>query len=87
MHFVFSGVHERFKSFLSNSYQHGGQAFSLQYGTGQLLGIAGKDTVQVSKTTKSSQPLYRLGVYYFPDGQDVDIDLIWGLPYMLLLLC
>lgn len=42
------GVHQKFKSFLSDSYEHGGEAFSLQYGTGQLLGIAGKDTLQVS---------------------------------------
>ncbi|CAM5082116.1 unnamed protein product, partial [Natator depressus] len=39
-------MHQKFKSFLSNSYQHGGQAFALQYGTGQLLGIAGKDTLR-----------------------------------------
>lgn len=41
------GVHQKFKSFLSDSYEHGGEAFSLQYGTGQLLGVAGKDTLQV----------------------------------------
>ncbi|KAM6137559.1 LOW QUALITY PROTEIN: cathepsin E-like [Pterocles gutturalis] len=41
-------VHQKFKSFLSDSYEHG-EAFSLQYGTGQLLGIAGKDTLQVNK--------------------------------------
>lgn len=43
-----AGVHQRFKSFLSDSYEHGGEPFSLQYGTGQLLGIAAKDTLQVS---------------------------------------
>jgi len=42
-----AGVHQRFKSFLSDSYEHGGEPFSLQYGTGQLLGIAAKDTLQV----------------------------------------
>lgn len=42
------GVHQKFKSFKSDSYEHGGEAFSLQYGSGQLLGIAGKDTLQVS---------------------------------------
>ncbi|XP_019370261.1 PREDICTED: cathepsin E-A-like [Gavialis gangeticus] len=48
-------VHERFNSFLSHSYQHGGQAFSLQYGTGQLLGIAGRDTVQISNISIEAQ--------------------------------
>uniref|UniRef100_A0A8D0G9E0 Peptidase A1 domain-containing protein n=1 Tax=Sphenodon punctatus TaxID=8508 RepID=A0A8D0G9E0_SPHPU len=48
-------VHEKFKSFLSRSYKHGGQAFSLQYGTGQLLGIAGKDTVQISNISIQEQ--------------------------------
>jgi len=46
------GVHQKFKSFLSDSYEHGGEAFSLQYGTGQLLGIAAKDTLQVSLRPK-----------------------------------
>ncbi|NWY42891.1 CATE protein, partial [Sylvia atricapilla] len=41
-------VHQKFKSFKSDSYEHGGEAFSLQYGSGQLLGVAGKDTLQVS---------------------------------------
>lgn len=46
------GVHQKFKSFKSDSYEHGGEAFSLQYGSGQLLGIAGKDTLQVSAHLK-----------------------------------
>ncbi|XP_029453065.1 cathepsin E-like [Rhinatrema bivittatum] len=48
-------VHERFKSFLSDSYQHAGRAFAIQYGTGQILGIAGKDTLQISNLTITNQ--------------------------------
>ncbi|KAM7177897.1 cathepsin E-like [Macrochelys suwanniensis] len=48
-------MHQKFKSFLSNSYQHGGQAFALQYGTGQLLGIAGKDTLRISNISIHGQ--------------------------------
>ncbi|KAK2523689.1 cathepsin E-A [Columba livia] len=48
-------VHQKFKSFLSDSYEHGGEAFSLQYGTGQLLGVAGKDTLQISNISIKGQ--------------------------------
>ncbi|NWX23838.1 CATEA protein, partial [Aegotheles bennettii] len=48
-------VHQKFKSFRSDSYEHGGEAFSLQYGTGQLLGIAGKDTLQISNISIKGQ--------------------------------
>ncbi|KAM4671605.1 cathepsin E-A-like isoform 1-T1 [Amazona ochrocephala] len=48
-------VHQKFKSFLSDSYEHGGEAFSLQYGTGQLLGIASKDTLQISNISIKGQ--------------------------------
>lgn len=48
MSFFCVGVHQKFKSFKSDSYEHGGEAFSLHYGSGHLLGIAGKDTLQVS---------------------------------------
>ncbi|XP_075284187.1 cathepsin E-A isoform X1 [Opisthocomus hoazin] len=48
-------VHQKFKSFLSDSYEHGGEAFSLQYGTGQLLGIAAKDTLQISNISIKGQ--------------------------------
>ncbi|XP_010215562.1 PREDICTED: cathepsin E-like [Tinamus guttatus] len=48
-------VHQRFKSFQSDSYEHGGEAFSLQYGTGQLLGIAGRDTLQISNISIKGQ--------------------------------
>ncbi|NXQ26168.1 CATE protein, partial [Alaudala cheleensis] len=49
------GVHQKFKSFKSDSYEHGGEAFSLQYGSGQLLGIAGKDTLQISNISIKGQ--------------------------------
>ncbi|KAM8971973.1 cathepsin E-B-like [Pelodytes ibericus] len=41
-------VHEKFKSYQSLSYKHGGKSFSIHYGTGQLVGITGKDTLQIS---------------------------------------
>ncbi|KAM4748866.1 cathepsin E-like [Rhinophrynus dorsalis] len=41
-------VHERFKSFESISYEHGGKSFSIHYGTGQLVGVTGKDTLKIS---------------------------------------
>ncbi|XP_009988261.1 PREDICTED: cathepsin E-A-like [Tauraco erythrolophus] len=47
--------YSKFKSFLSDSYEHGGEAFSLQYGTGELLGIAGKDTLQISNISIKGQ--------------------------------
>ncbi|NXX79789.1 CATEA protein, partial [Urocolius indicus] len=48
-------VHEKFKSFQSDSYEHKGETFSLQYGTGQLLGVAGKDTLQISNISIKGQ--------------------------------
>ncbi|NXI60688.1 CATE protein, partial [Chloroceryle aenea] len=48
-------IHQKFKSFLSDSYEHGGEAFSLQYGTGQLVGIAGKDTLKISNISIKGQ--------------------------------
>ncbi|KAG9490313.1 hypothetical protein GDO78_005935 [Eleutherodactylus coqui] len=44
-------VHEKFESFLSTSYQHGGKSFSIHYGTGQLVGVTGKDTLRISNLT------------------------------------
>ncbi|NXV30315.1 CATEB protein, partial [Rissa tridactyla] len=54
-HLFCAEVHQKFKSFLSDSYEHGGEAFSLQYGTGQLLGVAGKDTLQISNISIRGQ--------------------------------
>ncbi|NWI40819.1 CATEA protein, partial [Picathartes gymnocephalus] len=48
-------VHQKFKSFKSDSYEHGGEAFSLQYGSGQLLGIGGRDTLQISNISIKGQ--------------------------------
>ncbi|KAG8577910.1 hypothetical protein GDO81_010323 [Engystomops pustulosus] len=44
-------VHKQFQSFSSTSYQHGGKTFSIHYGTGQLVGITGKDTLQIGNLT------------------------------------
>ncbi|XP_030070118.1 cathepsin E-A [Microcaecilia unicolor] len=48
-------LHEKFRSFLSESYRHGGRSFALQYGTGQLLGVAGKDTLKISNLSIMNQ--------------------------------
>ncbi|KAJ1165440.1 hypothetical protein NDU88_005868 [Pleurodeles waltl] len=47
--------HERFKSFLSTSYEHVGRPFSIHYGTGQLLGIAAKDTLKINNLSIKDQ--------------------------------
>lgn len=76
-HLFCVGVHQKFKSFLSDSYEHGGEAFSLQYGTGQLLGIAGKDTLQVSLHLKQGVSLQ---VNDFQGSSDTGLaleDLVW----------
>ncbi|KAM4038416.1 cathepsin E-like [Anomaloglossus baeobatrachus] len=44
-------VHEKFHSFLSASYHHGGRTFSIHYGTGELVGVSGKDTLRISNLT------------------------------------
>ncbi|XP_072002796.1 cathepsin E-like [Engystomops pustulosus] len=44
-------VHKQFQCFSSTSYQHGGKTFSIHYGTGQLVGITGKDTLQIGNLT------------------------------------
>ncbi|XP_040197509.1 cathepsin E-like [Rana temporaria] len=44
-------VHTTFKSFLSKSYEHNGRTFSIHYGTGQLVAMMGKDTLQISNMT------------------------------------
>ncbi|XP_034258950.1 cathepsin E-like [Pantherophis guttatus] len=48
-------THNKFESFLSHSYQHGGQQFSLRYGTGHLMGIFSKDVVQISNISIEAQ--------------------------------
>ncbi|KAM6437940.1 cathepsin E-like isoform 1-T1 [Liasis olivaceus] len=49
------GIHQKFKSFLSHSYKHGGRHFSLRYGTGHLMGISSKDIVQISNISIEAQ--------------------------------
>eukprot|EP00079_Xenopus_tropicalis_P012024 XP_002938556.1 PREDICTED: cathepsin E-A-like [Xenopus tropicalis] len=48
-------VHERFKSFESTSYEHGGRPFSIHYGTGQLVGVTGRDTLRISNMSIEGQ--------------------------------
>ncbi|XP_063301199.1 cathepsin E-like [Pelobates fuscus] len=48
-------VHKKFKSYKSTSYVHGGKSFSIHYGTGQLVGITGKDTLRISNMTIVAQ--------------------------------
>ncbi|XP_061495747.1 cathepsin E-like [Rhineura floridana] len=48
-------MHNKFKSFMSQSYAHGGQLFYLQYGTGRLMGIAARDVVQISNISIEAQ--------------------------------
>ncbi|XP_075061437.1 cathepsin E-A-like [Mixophyes fleayi] len=48
-------VHKKFSSYLSTSYKHIGTTFSIHYGTGQLVGITGKDTLQISNLTIEGQ--------------------------------
>ncbi|KAG8439669.1 hypothetical protein GDO86_005735 [Hymenochirus boettgeri] len=48
-------VHEKFKSFESSSYEHGGKPFSIHYGTGQLVGVTGKDTLRIGNMSIVAQ--------------------------------
>ncbi|XP_018431842.1 PREDICTED: cathepsin E-A-like [Nanorana parkeri] len=48
-------IHENFKPFLSTTYEHVGKTFSIHYGTGQLVGVIGKDTLQISNMTIEGQ--------------------------------
>nr|XP_033808756.1 cathepsin E-B-like isoform X2 [Geotrypetes seraphini] len=41
------GLHRKFKSFLSESYQYEGSHFTLKYGTGELHGVIGRDTLKI----------------------------------------
>ncbi|XP_043943936.1 cathepsin E isoform X1 [Protopterus annectens] len=44
-------VHQKFESFLSKTYTHSGEHLAIKYGTGQILGIVGKDKVTISNLT------------------------------------
>ncbi|KAJ6651393.1 hypothetical protein lerEdw1_020966 [Lerista edwardsae] len=52
---VYAWKHQKFKSFLSQSYAHGGKQFSLHYGTGQLMGIAARETLRIGNMTIQNQ--------------------------------
>ncbi|XP_013911572.1 PREDICTED: cathepsin E-like [Thamnophis sirtalis] len=58
--------HNKFESFLSHSYKHGGRQFSLRYGTGHLMGIFSKDVVQHN------------AFHLFRDGTNDGGELIFG---------
>ncbi|KAK1166773.1 nothepsin [Acipenser oxyrinchus oxyrinchus] len=47
--------HSKFKSFQSKTYTHDGQTFNLQYGSGQLLGVVGRDTLRLSDVSIKEQ--------------------------------
>ncbi|XP_061570087.1 nothepsin [Cololabis saira] len=47
--------HRRFKAFLSSSFQHDGQTFGIHYGSGHLLGVMGRDTLQFGGLTVLNQ--------------------------------
>nr|DBA31116.1 TPA: hypothetical protein GDO54_007022 [Pyxicephalus adspersus] len=48
-------IHDNFKPFLSSTYEHVGKFFTIHYGTGQLVGVMGKDTLQISNITIGKQ--------------------------------
>ncbi|XP_028603176.2 cathepsin E-A-like [Podarcis muralis] len=48
-------MHKRFESFMSYSYAQVGEPFYLQYGTGSLVGVTAKDTVQFSNLSIEAQ--------------------------------
>ncbi|XP_067907294.1 cathepsin E-B-like [Heterodontus francisci] len=47
--------HQRFQSFLSSSYFPRGNSFAIRYGTGQLIGVLGKDKVKIGNVTINGQ--------------------------------
>ncbi|XP_038612364.1 cathepsin E-like [Tachyglossus aculeatus] len=74
-------MHQKFKSFLSRSYRHDGQAFSLHYGTGQLLGVVGIERVQLGNITIEGQ---EFGESIFEPGMTFTLahfDGVLGLGY------
>ncbi|KAK1169242.1 nothepsin [Acipenser oxyrinchus oxyrinchus] len=48
-------AHRKLKSFQSKTYTHDGQTFNLQYGSGQLLGVVGRDTLRLSDVSIKEQ--------------------------------
>ncbi|XP_032894049.1 cathepsin E-B-like [Amblyraja radiata] len=47
--------HQHFRSFFSSSYSPRGNTFSIRYGTGQLVGVLGKDKVRVGNMVVQGQ--------------------------------
>ncbi|XP_067856144.1 cathepsin E-like [Heptranchias perlo] len=47
--------HHRFKSFSSSTYSPRGNHFAIRYGTGQLVGVLGKDKVRIGNITIKGQ--------------------------------
>ncbi|XP_062913768.1 cathepsin E-like isoform X1 [Mobula hypostoma] len=47
--------HRRFRSFYSSSYSPRGNSFSIRYGTGQLVGVMGKDKVKIGNIVVQGQ--------------------------------
>ncbi|XP_078075896.1 cathepsin E-like isoform X1 [Mustelus asterias] len=48
-------LHQRFQSFFSSSYSPRGDSFTIRYGTGQLMGVLGKDKVTIGNITVNGQ--------------------------------
>ncbi|XP_038636710.1 cathepsin E-B-like [Scyliorhinus canicula] len=48
-------LHQRFQSFFSSSYSPRGNSFTIRYGTGQLMGVLGKDKVTIGNITVNGQ--------------------------------
>ncbi|XP_043565704.1 cathepsin E-like [Chiloscyllium plagiosum] len=47
--------HRRFQSFFSSSYSPKGNSFAIRYGTGQLMGMMGKDKITIGNITINGQ--------------------------------
>ncbi|XP_069760180.1 uncharacterized protein [Narcine bancroftii] len=47
--------HQRFQSFFSSTYSPKGSSFSIRYGTGQIVGMLGKDKVRIGNITVQGQ--------------------------------
>ncbi|XP_068129753.1 cathepsin E-like [Hyperolius riggenbachi] len=50
-------AHKKFAPFHSTSYEHVGKTFSIHYGTGQLAGVMGKDTLRIGSMTILKQDI------------------------------
>ncbi|XP_027899179.1 nothepsin [Xiphophorus couchianus] len=48
-------LHRRFKAFESTTFHHDGRIFGIHYGSGHLMGVMGRDTVQIGEMTILNQ--------------------------------